>query len=308
MMINTRLERYAMMKWFIRSIALWLLSGFPFLSPAWAGEMIPVFVSIMPQKFFLEQIGQDRVDVQVMVEPGASPHSYEPKPGQMVAISRARVYFATGVSFEKAWLEKIRASNPRMLVVHTDHGIKKRPMAAHIHGEEKHHDEAHHDDGALDPHIWLSPPLVMVQARNILTALQEVDPAHHAVYEANYQAFVAMLAGLDGELRSVFAGRKGLAFMVFHPAWGYFAEAYGLRQVPIEIEGKDPKPAQLMKLIDHAREHHIKVVFVQPQFSSKSAEQVAREIGGQVAFVDPLALNWEENLREAATKFKAAMN
>jgi len=283
-----------------------LLAGFPFLSPAWARETIPVFVSITPQKFFLEQIGKDRVDVQVMVEPGASPHSYEPKPGQMVAISKARVYFATGVSFEKAWLKKISASNPKMMVVHTDHGIKKLPMAAHDHGEEKHHDEAHHDHGALDPHIWLSPPLVMVQARTILTALQEVDPVHRSIYEANYQAFVTMLEGLDRALRSIFAGKKGLEFMVFHPAWGYFAEAYGLKQVPIEIEGKDPKPAQLKKLIDHARERNIKVIFVQPQFSSKSAEQVAREIGGEVAFVDPLALNWADNLREVAAKFKAA--
>jgi zinc transport system substrate-binding protein len=95
--------------------------------------------------------------------------------------------------------------------------------------------------------------------------------------------------------------------MVFHPAWGYFARAYGLKQVPIEIEGKEPKPAQLKKLIDHAREHQIKVVFVQPQFSSKSAKQVAKEIGGQVAFVDPLALNWAENLREVATKFKKVL-
>jgi len=305
-MIHTSLGRDAMLKWFIRRIALGLLAGFSFLSPAWARETIPVFVSITPQKFFLEQIGKDRVDVQVMVEPGASPHSYEPKPGQMVAISKARVYFATGVSFEKAWLKKISASNPKMMVVHTDHGIKKLPMAAHDHGEEKHHDEAHHDHGALDPHIWLSPPLVMVQARTILTALQEVDPVHRSIYEANYQAFVTMLEGLDRELRSIFAGKKGLEFMVFHPAWGYFAEAYGLKQVPIEIEGKDPKPAQLKKLIDHARERNIKVIFVQPQFSSKSAEQVAREIGGEVAFVDPLALNWADNLREVAAKFKAA--
>jgi zinc transport system substrate-binding protein len=147
----------------------------------------------------------------------------------------------------------------------------------------------------------------MVQARNILTALQEADPAHHSVYEANYKAFIALLVDLDGELRSILTGKKGLEFIVFHPAWGYFAHAYGLKQVPIEIEGKEPKPAQLKELIEHARKHQIKVVFVQPQFSSKSAEQVAKEIGGQVAFVDPLALNWADNLREVATKFKAVL-
>ena len=314
-----------MVKALTRRMVVGLLAGFVLLSPSWAAEKVPVFVSILPQKFFVEQIGKDLVDVQVMVEPGASPHTYEPKPRQMAAVSKARIYFAIGVTFEKAWLNRIKTSNPGMLVVHTDHGIEKLPMAAHHHhgdekhdheahdrhGEDKDHKEAHHDHhhdhGEPDPHIWLSPPLVMVQARSILAALQSVDPPHHAAYEANYQAFVAMAAKLDAELRSIFAGKKGLQFMVFHPAWGYFADAYGLKQVPIELEGKEPKPAQLKQLIDHAREHDIKVLFVQPQFSVKSAEVVAQGIGGQVAFADPLAQDWMENLLAVAAKFEAAV-
>lgn len=264
------------------------------ISSVSAADKTTVFVSIVPQKFFVEQIAKDLVDVQVMVEPGASPATYEPKAAQMAAISKSRIYFSIGVPFEKTWLTKIASANPKMRIVHTEHGIQKMPMAAHHHG-------------TLDPHVWLSPPLVMVQARNILTALQEVDPAHHAVYEANYKAFITMLVDLDGELRGALMGKRGLQFMVFHPAWGYFAHAYGLKQVPIESEGKEPKPDQLKKLIDHAREHQIKVVFVQPQFSSRSAEQVAGEIGGQVAFVNPLAVNWDKNLREVAMKFKAVL-
>jgi zinc transport system substrate-binding protein len=300
-----------MVRILMRRTVVGFLTGFLLLSPAWAAEKIPVFVSILPQKFFVEQIAKDLVDVQVMVEPGASPHTYEPKPRQMAAVSKTRIYFAIGVAFEKVWLNRITASNPGMLVVHTDHGIEKLSMVAHHHhGEDKDHKEAHHDHhhghGEPDPHIWLSPPLVMVQARNILTALQRVDPPNHSAYEANYHAFAAMMAKLDADLRSVFAGKKGLQFMVFHPAWGYFADAYGLKQVPIELEGKEPKPAQLKTLIDHARERNIKVVFVQPHFSVKSAEVVAEGIGGQVAFADPLALNWAENLREVAAKFKAA--
>jgi zinc transport system substrate-binding protein len=291
----------------LKILCFYFIVGFVAIPNASAIDRIAVFVSIVPQKFFVEQIGKDLVDVQVMVEPGASPATYEPKPAQMATISKARIYFSIGVPFENTWLKKIASANPKMRIVHTEHGIQKIPMAAHHHDEEKDHQRESHDHGVLDPHIWLSPPLVMVQARNILTALQEVDPAHHAVYEANYKAFITMLVDLDGELRSVFTGKQGLQFMVFHPAWGYFANAYGLKQVPIEIEGKEPKPAQLKKLIDHAREHQIKVVFVQPQFSSKSAEQVAKEIGGQVAFVDPLALNWPENIREVATKFKASL-
>lgn len=291
----------------LKVIGLLLFTAVVSPSNTWAADRVKVFVSILPQKFFVEQIGADLVDVEVMVQPGASPATYEPKPAQMAAISASQIYFSIGVPFENAWLQKIASANPKMKIVRTEHGIRKMPMAAHHHGEEEHHEKEHVDHGVLDPHVWLSPPLVMVQARNILAALQEADPARRGVYEANYKAFIAMLVDLDGELRGILAGKRGFQFMVFHPAWGYFADAYGLRQVPIEIEGKEPKPSQLKQLIEHAREKQIKVLFVQPQFSSRSAEQVAREIGGQVAFVDPLALNWAENLREVATKFREAV-
>ncbi len=302
---------------------------FAFLGDGFANDKLPVFVTIAPQKYFVQQIGKDLVDVQVMVEPGADPHAYEPKPQQMVAISKAKLYFAVGIEFEEANLSKITATNPNLKVIHTDHGIEKLAMTAHHHhddhekgehhGEEKHghekgehhgeaeHDKDHHDHAGLDPHIWLAPPLVKIQARTILAALQEADPAHRSLYEANFREFAAKIDQLDADLKKTFAGKTGLQFMVFHPSWGYFAHAYGLKQVPIEIEGKDPKPAQLKKLIQHARENGIKVVFVQPQFSTKSAKLVAREIGGQVAFADPLAEDWMANLREVADKFQIAL-
>ncbi len=262
-----------------------------------------VFVSIVPQKYFVQQICKDLADVQVMVPPGASPATYEPKPRQMVAISKTRIYFSIGVPFENTWLKKIVATNPDMGVVSTDRGIKKLPMAGRHHAE----DEKQSEHGTLDPHIWLSPPLVMVQARTILEALQETDPAHRSVYENNYRAFILQLSDLDAELRSIFSGRSGQPFMVFHPSWGYFAHAYGLKQVPIEIEGKEPKPAQLRDLIEYAREGGIKFVFVQPQFSARSAKLIAGEIGGQVVLADPLAEDWAGNLRAVARQFKTAL-
>jgi zinc transport system substrate-binding protein len=289
-------------------IGMFLISGVFLLicsGPAQAGKKLAVFVSIPPQKYFLHQIGKQRVDVQVMVQPGASPATYEPKPRQMAAISKAHIYFAVGVPFEKTWLKKIAAANPDMQVVHTDHGIPKIPMAANHTESERHREKDHH--GALDPHIWLSPTLVMTQARTILNALVEIDPAHRSVYEVNYRAFVSKLVALDDELKNIFAGKQGFQFMVFHPSWGYFARAYGLQQVPVEIEGKNPKPAQLKALIEHAKKKHINIIFVQPQFSSRSAGLVAKEIGGQVIFADPLAPDWSGNLREVAQKFKVAL-
>lgn len=330
-----------------------LLFGFILILPgyAFAGERMPVFVSIVPQKYFVQQIGKDLVNAQIMVRPGASPATYEPKPKQMADLSKAKIYFAIGVPFENAWLERIAAANPNMRVVHTDHGIEKLAMAAHHHhdgdeeehhksehdhekgehhgedrhgheegehhGEDKHgHEESehhgekandHHEHTGLDPHIWLSPSLVKIQARTILAGLQEADPAHRSVYEANYKAFSARIDQLDADLKETLAGKAGLQFMVFHPSWGYFAHAYGLKQVPIEIEGKDPKPAQLKEMIEHAREKGIRVIFVQPQFSTRSAKLVAREIGGQVVFADPLAPDWLDNLRKVSEKFKMAL-
>jgi zinc transport system substrate-binding protein len=148
----------------------------------------------------------------------------------------------------------------------------------------------------------------MIQARNILSGLVAVDPAHKTVYEANYKKFIVELVDLDAEIRGVFAKKgKGLEFMVFHPAWGYFAGAYGLKQVPVEIDGKTPKPVDLQRLIHLAKERDIKVVFTQPQFSSKHAQVIADAIGGQIVFINPLAPDWSDNLRRIAAKFKAAL-
>jgi zinc transport system substrate-binding protein len=198
-----------------------------------------------------------------------------------------------------------------MKVIQTDHGIQKLAMMAHLHADEHQKKETHPKDliekSGLDPHIWLSPPLVKIQAQAILAALQEVDPAHASIYETNFKQFVAEINQLDADLKKIFVGKSGLQFMVFHPSWGYFADAYGLRQVPIEAEGKDPKPAQLKALIEHARENNIRIIFVQPQFSTKSAKVLAREIGGQVVSADPLAYDWISNLREVAAKFQAAL-
>ncbi len=289
-----------------------------------ASDKIPVFVSIVPQKYFVERIGKDLVDVQVMVSPGASPAIYEPKPQQMVGLSKAKIYFSVGVPFEKSWLDKISAANTHMRIVHTDKGIQKIAMTSHHHHvkEEEHgvgaHDNqpVHHQQKAhvvnhrktgLDPHIWLSPQLVKIQAKNILVALQEEDPDSRETYEKNFKVFMDEIDELDAHIKKTLAGQKGMRFMVFHPAWGYFAHAYGLQQVPVEIEGKDPKPAQLQKLIHHAKKSGIKVIFVQPQFSRKSAQVVAQEINGAVAVANPLAEDWLDNLRQVTEQFTAAL-
>lgn len=275
--------------------------AFPLLS-ATASEKIPVFVSILPQKYFVQEIGGNLTSISVMVQPGSSPATYEPKPKQMVLLSKCKLYFAVGVPFEASWLPKIAATNSRMRIVHTDKNIKKRHMAA-AHGSHGHPESK---GGIKDPHTWLSPPLVKIQAETIFNALVAESPENSHLFKRNYYRFIADIDALDAELRETLSGIQTTAFMVFHPSWGYFADTYGLRQIPIEIEGKNPKPAQLQYLISFAKSENIKIIFAQPQFSSQNAETVAKGIGGKVVFADPLAFEWSENLRKQASAFISA--
>jgi len=286
----------------LTAVAACLASALPCL----AEDKPVVFASILPQRYFLEKVAGDRVRVSVMVEPGANPAVYEPKPSQMVALSRAKAYFAVGVPFEKTWLPKFTESHPDLLVVSTQDGIEKIPMKAHHHEED--HASHHSREGIKDPHVWLSPPLVKIQARNILEGLLKADPAGEETYRANCQAFLEELDELDAEIRDILQGGGGRSFMVFHPAWGYFARAYGLEQIPVELEGKEPKPSQLQEFIRLAREREIRVIFVQPQFSTLTAEAVAKAVQGRIAVVDPLAEDWADNLLEAAKRFKEVVS
>lgn len=266
-----------------------------------------VFVSILPQRHFLQRIGGDQLDVRVMVLPGASPATYEPSPRQMARLAEARAYFAIGVPFENAWLERFKAVNPDLEIIRSDQGVPKRSMISHEH-LDAHQTDDHHQ-GSPDPHIWLSPELVTMQARNMYQGLVQIDPDNTSFYRANLKAFLQELDRLDANIRSIFdplpAGSR--SFMVFHPAWGYFAQAFDLHQIPIESEGKEPSPGQLARIIRHGREKNISVIFVQPQFSKKSARVIAQEMGAQVVAVDPLAEEWEKNLLTAARAFKKAI-
>jgi len=263
---------------------------------------LKIFVSIPPQKYFVQKIGGDLVSVSVLVPAGSDPHTYEPKPKQMADLSKSAVYFAVGVDFEKVWLKKMAAANPKMRIVHTDNGIRKIVLTEHDHDNKGNR----HSDGSWDPHVWLSPALVKIQAEHIFHTLVEIDPKNQKSYKTHYARFLGEINALDHELKALFSGRTGEQFMVIHPSWGYFANAYGLEQVPVALEGKEPKPAQIQALIRHAKERGIRTVFVQPQFSSKTAEMLSREIGGQIVYADPLAEQWSKNLLEVARKISAA--
>ncbi len=272
-----------------------------FLSSLYAQKIVTV--SILPQKYFIEKIAMEKILVNVMVQPGASPASYEPKTSQMKDLINSEIYFSIGVPFEDAWLNKFKDINKNMLMIDTSKGIKKIAIAEHHHeGEEHHH--GHHDEDeeeSLDPHIWLDPILVKVQAKNILDALIKIDEENRNFYYNNYKKFLLELDELHTNLATILKEAKGKKFMVFHPSWGYFAKRYELEQEAVEKEGKEPKSKEIIALIKEAKEDGIKVVFVAPQFSKKSAQIIANGINGKTIFIDPLSIKWKDSLINTST-------
>jgi zinc transport system substrate-binding protein len=267
-------------------------------------QPLEVTVSIPPQKYFVERIGGPAVRVSTMVRPGASPHDYEPTPQQMAALARSKAYFAVGVEFEKAWLPRFRQAAKGLEVVDTTLGIQ-RLAAAEPRGVGSHG----HEHGAADPHVWLSPPLVRIQAMNIRDALIRLDPARAADYQRNHDDFAREVNRVDEAVMATLAALppQRRRFLVFHPAWGYFARAYGLTELAIELEAKEPGPRQLAAVIDMARNENIRVLFVQPQFSRKSAEAVAQALSARIATLDPLAEDWGADLQAAAKALGEAL-
>ena len=269
-----------------------------------AADPMTVAVSIPPQAWIVETIGGEHVDVEVMLPPGAAPATYEPRPRQMESLGRAAIYFSVGAPFEKGWLPRFRSTNADMRVVDSVERIARRPMIRHDHD---HHD----DDGkaGVDPHVWLAPPLVRLQAQTVRDALIQADPTNAAAYQAGFHRAAAAINAVDGEILEVLADVpvERRRFMVFHPAFGYFAEAYGLEQMTIEIEGKEPGPRELRGVIESAREQGVEVVFVEPQFPQRAARTLAEEIGARVGTLDPLERDWPAGMRAIATTLEASL-
>jgi zinc transport system substrate-binding protein len=259
---------------------------------------LKIYVSILPQKYFVEKIGGPLVDVYVLVSPGQNPHTYEPTPKQMSSLADTDIYFTIGVTFENIWLDKIASVNPRLKIVSTYEGIKRRTIEGHSHEDETGSSGEAHDEHSqnLDPHIWLDPNLVISQAKTIADALIQYSHGNKPLLEKNLILFVQEMKGLDKSIREELKDIKTKNFLVFHPTWGYFADEYGLEQISIEKEGKEPSARHLAEIIELAKKKNIKIIFVQMQLSRTYAESIAKAIGAKVISVDPLSADYTNNL------------
>ena len=245
---------------------------------------INIIVSILPQIDFVENIGKDKVNVSAMIPPGFSPAAYEPNIEQLKKLSLADLYIKIGhIPFEKTQMKRLEDLNSKMIVVDSSKGIEIYKN---------------------DPHIWLSPRLVKIQVENIYLALIKIDPENKEYYQRNKNEYLKKLDDLDLELKNSFSKIQNKKILVFHPAFGYLAREYGFEQIAIEIDGKEPSAENLAKIIDIAKKEDIKTIFVQKQFSTKSAEAIAQQIDGIVVPLDPLAKNYIENLRRIGEKMR----
>jgi zinc transport system substrate-binding protein len=252
-----------------------------------------ITVSILPQKFFAEKITGGKFKINVLLPPGVSPHTYEPVLSFLKDLSESEIYFTVGqLDFEVTWMDRFKAVNPSLLIVETSKG------ADFIVSNEHHHEDEHAEHGheGADPHIWMSPKEVKVMCANMLEAILKADPLNKEFYQTNYDLFVKDLDKLDMQIRTMLSDLKQRKFIIYHPALSYFARDYGLEEISVEMNGKDPAPDDLKKLIDTALSDGIKTIFVQKQFDARQAESVASEIGGTVMPLDHLSEDWINNL------------
>ncbi len=292
-----------------------LLFLFPFGARSFGEEepLLSVVVAIPPLQFLAEQIGGDAVTVHTLLPPGRDPHTYTPLPGQLKELAQASCFFYLGLPLEEDLL-RAGGTGEHLRVVSLLPGITLRRMehdhhhdhqADHPENHEDHddeethevhdvHDNHPHDDPehlpnleGYDPHVWLNPQNMAIMARTMGKALEEMDPLRKEFYAANAEVLADQLEVLHGYLKSVLAPVQGRTLLVFHPAYGYFCDAYGLQQMAVEREGKAPKGKELSELIQTAQKEQIRAIFTQPQFDQRTAQTVASAMGARVISFDP---------------------
>lgn len=262
---------------------------------------ISIFVSIGPHLDFCQQIGGDRISVKLLLPPGKSPATYAPSPQKIQDLSRAQLFFKVGLPFEKALLKKIKALPKHPQIIDTQAGITLQPM------QKEKHNEHQHPQANLDPHSWLDPRLALKQATTIYAALSRIDPEGKELYLNNLNALAKKLKVFHENLAMVLEPFSETTIFVYHPAFGYFARAYKMHQLAVEIEGKKPKAKALAEFIKKAKAKRTRVIFVQPQFDQQSAKKIADMLNCTVISIDPLARDYCANLKHIAETIRKNM-
>ncbi|MDR2488318.1 MAG: zinc ABC transporter substrate-binding protein [Desulfovibrio sp.] len=265
-----------------------------------AEEYLPpvIIVSIAPQKYMVERIAKNRVTVVTLVKQGSDPHFYEPAPTQMRLCAAGRLWFTIGVPFEDIWLPRILNAAPSLIPVST---ITHSNRLQFFHDNTEHHGDTGrgeylghaHNNAGEDPHIWLSPRSVADMLPFMAQELGNILPQYAGEFLDNADAFSKELNNVDRALTERFntVPRDKRIFLTVHPAWRYFAHDYGLTELAIETDGKEPGPQHMKSVINTAKAHGIRTVFIEPQFPKAAAYAIAANIGAKLVEADPLAEN-----------------
>ena len=254
-------------------------------------------VTLEPLRYFTEAIAGGHYEVVSMVPKGSSPENYDPTPQQLVALSRSQAYFRIGyIGFEQAWMKKMQANAPEMKVFDTSRGVDFIRGEGHWHGD-------HFHEGGVEPHIWNSTRNAIIIAENIYEALCELDAIHQEEYKNRLDSLKETIAQTDANV-SAFLENADSTFLIYHPALSYFARDYGLKQISIEENGKEPSPAQLKSLIETCRKEKAHVIFVQQEFDQRNAQLIADELGVNVVPINPLSYDWDEEMVRVAQALK----
>ena len=306
-----------------------------FISLAFGFAKPLVSVSIPPQKYFVEKIAANTLDINVIIPASTDEHNFDFKPATMKKLEKSDIYFTIGLEFERVFADKFQSNFANLQVIDTGKDLRNL-ATSHEHSENAHkssHDEnahthlsdensqlndknshthnayehhahkhsnSHETHSEKDPHIWLDPILVKIQASTIAKALIAKYPQNKALYEANLIKFQAELDALNAELSALFKGSKNKKFIIYHPSLAYFAARYHLVQIPVEIEGKEPKAKDLQRLISIAKKEKIKTIFVQKGFAQNAAKSLAKELNARVVELNHLSENYAKNLRQIA--------
>lgn len=266
-----------------------------------SGEKPMLSVSILPQKYFVEQLAGELVDVNVLIPPGASPATYEPTISQLGKLEESELYLRIGhIGFELSWMDKITAVNPEMEIVDLSRGVEL------IYEDEEHGDHHGHSHGGTDPHLWLSVKNARIISQNLHEALLRVLPGHEKELKRRFTTFNASLDSLQQTLHDRLDGLEDRSFLIYHPALTYFSKEYHLNQYSLEIEGKNPSPAHLREMTDLGLELNISLILIQEQFDRKNAEVLAKEIGAEILAFDPLDPLWMDQMLYIADLFNSS--
>lgn len=262
---------------------------------------IPIIsVTIEPERYAAEQIAGNLFTINCVIPAGQSPETYDPTPQEMMRISQSAAYFRIGnIGFEQAWMDAIREQNPNMPVFDLSEGIKLIANENGYHNESE-PDGRRHSHGATDPHIWTSARNMKTIALNIKEAFITIDKANEATYNQNYARLLEVIDSTEQVLDSLLSPLSGDAFVIYHPALTYLAQDYHLQQLCIEMDGKEPSPAQLKALVEAAKEHHATTVFIQQEFDQKNAELIAHETGCRLVPINPLDYDWPSSMIKIA--------